>query len=222
MERPCYKCGQTVEEGVAFCPHCGAPQIRVVVAEPAPEAASAAEAMANVHDSPLPASKTVPVLAVPMQWSRATKPCALAALLASLLTLLGLNAMVAMLGVGFLAVVLYRQRTPGAQISTFNGAALGALGGVLWFAISSIAVAGVVIFLHKGPTFRDEMLQRLQQAGAGTNDPQVLSMLNYFKTPEGLIALLVFSLVFALLLSIVLGSAGGALGAVLFGRRNKS
>ena len=36
MEQPCYKCGQTVEEGIPFCPHCSAPQIRVVVAEPAP------------------------------------------------------------------------------------------------------------------------------------------------------------------------------------------
>ena len=34
MEQPCYKCRQLVEEGRPFCPHCGAPQIRVLVAEP--------------------------------------------------------------------------------------------------------------------------------------------------------------------------------------------
>lgn len=222
MEQPCHKCGQTIEEGIAFCPHCGAPQIRVVLAEPAPAPAATSDLIVNSRASTLPASQTVPVLAVPMQWARATKPCAVAALIASLLTSLGLNPIVAMIGVGFLAVVLYRQRTPGANITTFNGAALGALGGLLWFAVSAIAGAAVVIFLHKGPELRSQMLSKIQQAAAGTNDAQVLSMFNYFKTPEGFVTVLIFSLIFLFLASIILGSAGGALGAVLFGRRNKA
>ncbi len=36
MDHPCHKCGQSAEDGVPFCSHCGAPQIRVAMAEPAP------------------------------------------------------------------------------------------------------------------------------------------------------------------------------------------
>jgi len=117
MEQPCYKCGQTVEEGIPFCPHCSAPQIRVVIAEPAPQPLAFSPASTTSRDSVvLPASQTVPVLALPMQWSQAFKPCALAALVASILMSLGLHPLVAMISVGFLAVVLYRQRQPGIMI----------------------------------------------------------------------------------------------------------
>ena len=34
MEYPCHQCGTTVQEGIAFCPQCNAPQIRVAVEQP--------------------------------------------------------------------------------------------------------------------------------------------------------------------------------------------
>ena len=111
MEQPCYKCGQTVEEGIPFCPHCSAPQIRVMVAEPVPPAALA-DQLLRPRQASLPASQTVPVLALPMQWSQALKPCVLAELVASGSMLLGLHPFVAMVSVGFLAVIFYRQRRP--------------------------------------------------------------------------------------------------------------
>ena len=33
VEHPCYRCQALIDEGIAFCPHCGAPQIRVVPPE---------------------------------------------------------------------------------------------------------------------------------------------------------------------------------------------
>jgi hypothetical protein len=90
MEQPCYKCGQMVEEGRMFCPNCRAPQIRVLVAEPV-AAASLAQLTEPSNEDILPASQTVPVLALPVQWSHALKPCFLAALAASVLMLLGLH-----------------------------------------------------------------------------------------------------------------------------------
>src|SRR5512146_3268581 len=36
MEYSCHQCGTAVEEGTAFCPQCGAPQIRVASAQQAP------------------------------------------------------------------------------------------------------------------------------------------------------------------------------------------
>ena len=222
MEQSCYKCRQAVEEGTAFCPHCSAPQIRVVIAEPATPLAYAAAGAESQDSTALPASQIVPVLALPMQWSQALRPCALAALVASLLMSLGLNPFVAMFSVGFLAVVFYRQSQRGIMIKTSSGAALGALGGLLWFAMSSIFEALLVIFLHKGPELRNELLAKIQQAASQTSDPQVVAVFERFKSQGGLEFLMLMGLVFAFLASIVLGSLGGAIGGAILGRRDRS
>ena len=222
MEQSCYKCRQAVEEGTAFCPHCSAPQIRVVIAEPAAPLAYAAAGAESQDSTALPASQIVPVLALPMHWSQALRPCALAALVASLLMSLGLNPFVAMFSVGFLAVVFYRQSQRGIMIKTSSGAALGALGGLLWFAMSSIFEALVVIFLHKGPELRNELLAKIQQAASQTSDPQVGAVFERFKSQGGLEFLMLMGLLFAFLASIVLGSLGGALGGAILGRRDRS
>jgi len=157
-----------------------------------------------------------------MQWSQALRPCALAALVASLLMSLGLNPFVAMFSVGFLAVVFYRQRRPEIMMKAATGAGLGALGGLLWFAMSSILEALIVIFLHKGPELRNALLAKLQEAASQTSDPQVLSVFERLKSQGGLEFLMLTGLVFAFLASIVLGGLGGALGAAILGRRQRS
>jgi hypothetical protein len=157
-----------------------------------------------------------------MQWSDAFRPCALAALVASLLMTLGLNPFVAMLSVGFLAVIFYRQRRREITLKATAGAGLGALAGLLWFAMSSVIEALVVIFFHKGPELRNELMVRIQQAAAQTSDPQVLAIFERLKTEGGLEVLMVTGLIFAFLAAIVLGGLGGALGGVILGRRDKS
>lgn len=223
MEQPCYKCGQPVEQGVPFCPHCTAPQIRVVIAEPTPVPEAIAEPAAASHVSPvLPASQTVPVLALPMQWSQAVRPCALAALVASLLMSLGLHPFVAMLSAGFLAVIFYRQGRRGIAIHALAGARLGALSGLLWFAMSSILEALIVLLLHKGPEIRSELIAKIQQTASQTSDPQTLAVFERFKTPEGLELLMVLGLIFAFFASIILAGLGGALSGAILGRRDKT
>ena len=220
MEQPCYKCGQIVEQGIPFCPHCAAPQIRVVIAEPPPILAVVADSETPPSDSSV--SQAVAAVALPMRWSDAIKPCVLAAFIASVLMSLGLNPFVAMLSVGFLAIVFYRHYRPGILIKATAGAAIGALGGFLWFAISSIFGALIVIVLHKGPEIRQQLLDKIQQTATQAADAQVQATLERFKTPAGLEFLIGAGLVFALLASIVLASLGGALGGALLGRRPRS
>ena len=221
MEQSCYKCGQTVEEGIPFCPHCSAPQIRVVIAEPAPLPLAFAGATTTQEAASLPATQTVPMLALPMQWSQAFRPCALAAVVASLLMALGLNPFVAMFSVGFLAVVFYRQSRREILMRPAIGAGLGALAGLLWFAMSSILEALVVILFHKGPELSSELVKRIQQASSQTSDPQVLAVFDRLKSPGGLELLMLTGLIFALLASLVLGGLGGLLGGAILGRRGK-
>jgi hypothetical protein len=156
-----------------------------------------------------------------MHWSQAIKPCALAALVASLLMLLGLHPLVAMFSVGFLAVVFYRQGNPGTAIKAGAGARLGALSGLLWFATSAVLGALRVLLMHEGPEIRKTLLQMLDQTASRTNDPQAIAMLDRFKSPDGLEFLMVLSLILGFFIAIALGAAGGALSGSVLGRRNK-
>lgn len=224
MEQPCYKCGQTVEEGIPFCPHCSAPQIRVVIAEPAPSLVPAAEIAVGAQASAvLPASQTIPVLALPMQWSQALKPCALAALVASLLMALGLNPLVTLLSVGFLAVVFYRQSRPGAVVKAASGARLGALSGILCFAMTTILVALAATVPDFRTKMRDQILENAQKwAASRPADPQIQAALEQLKTPEGLVMALIVGSIFLFVFSIAVASLGGALGGSILGRRDRT
>lgn len=222
MEQPCYKCGHVINEGRPFCPHCAAPQIRVVISEPVALAAPLGEVVSVPQvPSALPASQTIPVLAVPSHWSQTVRPAALAAFVASLLMSLGLNPFVAMIAVGFLAVIFYRQGRAGVAVTPGAGARLGAVSGLLWFAMSSILEAVVVLVFHKGPEIRQGMLKVIDQAAARTTDPQALAIFDRFRAPDGIEFLMIIGLISGFLASIVLAAIGGALGGSILGRRNK-
>jgi len=221
MEQPCYKCGQPVEEGVPFCPHCSAPQIRVVLTEP-PSIPVPAGELGTEPESANGLSMAQTSVALQLRGAHILKPCALAALVTSILVSLGLNLSVGTIGVGFLAVVFYRQHMPGIAIPGALGAKLGAVSGPLCFSMSAILRGILVVTLHEWPELRDQILQKVQESASGTSDPQVLAFFNYIKTPEGLAVMMAFALIFGLILSIALGALGGGLGSMLLGRRNKA
>src|ERR1700722_15929008 len=235
MEHPCYKCGQSVEEGVPFCLHCSAPQIRVVVAEPPYQAAGTVASTApSAGSASLPSTQTFSDAILPLRWPQTVQPCALAALLATLLIApfaallmaLGLNPVLAMIGIGFgagfLAVALYRRRRPGTGVKVQVGVNLVSLSGLLWFGMTTIMEALLVTFLHEGPEFQKELISRIQQAASQTSDPQALAMFDRLKTPEGLVFLMLFVLVFAFFAAIILAGIGGALGGAILGRNDKA
>src|SRR5207302_5475031 len=97
MDHPCHKCGHSVEDGKAFCAQCGGPQIRVAVAEP-PSPAVAGNVSpdgltAFSLDPPsAPIARSAPAPATRVQWSRALRVCAVAALIS--LVIMSLRLMV--------------------------------------------------------------------------------------------------------------------------------
>lgn len=222
MEQPCYKCGQIVDEGKVFCPHCGAPQIRVMVAEPVPTAVLSRTIEAAPHESTLPASQTVPVLALPVQWSQAFKPCVLGALVASLMMGVGLYPVVAMPCAGFLAVVFYRQGQQNLGIRTGAAIRVGAFSGLLssGFFVFITALGALI------PEFRakihEQVLDTVQKsASAHTDNPILQQLVQQLKTPDGFFLVLILSCAFAIIFSLVLGGAGGALAGAIFRRRER-
>ena len=218
MDQPCYKCGQMVEEGRVFCPHCRAPQIRVIMAEPLAVASAAATAQTQ-----LTSSETVPVIAVPMSWNQAAQPCAVAALIAALSMVLQLIVpVIAAIGAGFLAVALYRRRNPHIAIHARTGARLGAICGFFCFGMTAILAALRVAFLHEGGKIRATLLDVIQQQSLRYPDPQLQTTLDFFRSPPGLLLMFVFSLIMALIVFILLGTLGGALGGAGLSRRDRS
>jgi len=222
MEQPCHKCGQAVEEGVPFCPHCSAPQIRVVVAEAAQGVAVQADG-AYAGSGALPASRTVPVLALPMEWSQVVKPCALAALIAAVAMVLGLMVpLIAVLGAGFLAVAFYRRNHPHVAVRAGSGARLGAVCGVFCSGMTAILGALRVAILHEGNAIRNWILDQVRQTAVRFPGPQSQPGLEFMRSPVGLMFMLAFLLVAGAVLLVLLSTLGGALGGALLGRRDKN
>jgi hypothetical protein len=219
MNHPCYRCGHSIEDGKAFCPECGAPQIRVILPEaPAREAvAGAGAAISDEYVQPVLHREPAAPLS---SGSHDVKPCALAAAIALGLTFLGLNPFVAALGGGWLAVVLSGRRALGT-LRPATGARLGAMSGLFLFGVSTLFETLAVIFLHKGVELRAQVLDKVQQISQRYPGPEVQPFLDFVKTPEGFAFMMAGSVIFALVAFIALGSAGGAIAASVMGRGNR-
>jgi len=202
-----------------FCPQCRAPQIRVLVAEPA----AAVPATSPVQPGQLPASETVQFIALPMRWDQAAKPCAIAAFIAALGMVLQLIVpVIAAVGAGFLAVALYRRSNPEIALRARTGARLGAICGFFCAGMTAILGALRVAALHEGGKIRAILLDSLQQQAGRYSDPEFQATLDFFRSPAGLVLMLVFFFIAGMIILILLGMLGGALGGASLGRRDRS
>ena len=228
MDHPCHKCGNSVEDGKAFCSQCGAPQIRVAVPEPAELSAagnvSATELPAFSLDPPIASGPlSTSALSTGIEWPTALRACAVAALIS--IAVMALRLMVpllALLGAGFLAVIFYRYRRPAWRANARSGAQLGAITGLLSSGVFAILSAIVLAVLQAGGEVRQQALEALQQVASRSNDPQMQATLDLLKKPEGLAAKLLLAVVGLFLISIAAGSIAGALTGAFLGRKNRS
>jgi len=227
MDHPCHKCGHSIEDGKPFCSQCGAPQIRVALVEP--PTLPVAEAILAA-DSPVfsldPATVPVPlsarVLSTGIEWSRALRACAIAALISIVVMSLRLTVPpLATLGAGCLAVILYYRRNPTWRVNARSGAQIGAATGLLSSAVFAVFLAILLAMLQAGGQVRQQMIDALQQVASRSHDPQVQATLDLLKTSEGLAEKLILSMVGFLLISVAAGSIAGALTGAFLGRKNR-
>jgi hypothetical protein len=129
-----------------------------------------------------------------------------------------------MVGGGWLAVGLYRRRIFARELAAAAGAKLGAVAGLLGFAIFaiaySIALAIKIFVLHQGPELRSLLMAALDQAASRNSDPQVHRMMEWFRTPEGLAFMIITGLMLMFVAFLILGSLGGLVGASLNRKRS--
>jgi len=211
MEHPCDKCGALMEDGTPFCAHCNAPQIRV--------GGGFADTVSGLSR---PIQPVAYAGTSSLQWSQALPSAALAGLIAAVLMFIPLGAFgLGMIAAGVLAVLFYRRRNPPASLTAGMGARLGAVSGMLGFAIFAIFTSVEVLVFHSGGQLREALLQAVQQSASRTSDPQAQQVLGYLKSPPGLALVMVLGLALMFVVFLIFSSLGGALAAVVLRRKNR-
>jgi hypothetical protein len=207
-----------VEDGVPFCKHCGAPQIRVVGVEAQPPAApDVPDTTEGLPVLPPLASPAVPSGGV--QWSQALPGAALAgafSLLAAIIPFAVFGP--AFMAGGALSVILYRRHVKDRLPSPGDGAQIGAASGGFGFLFFAIFVVATLVY--RPDELRQPMLDRIAQAVARGYDPQKIEQMQQtLKTPEGLTFAVGFGLFMLFLIFVAGSSIGGALYAAWLRKR---
>lgn len=130
-----------------------------------------------------------------------------------------------MLGAGALSVSMYQKRVPGALITPGMGMKVGALAGVLGFAVNAVLTTLSFVAFRARGDFRQAMEEQMQRQMSSNGDPKVQEMMQrmieWIATPQGIATLIVISLLVLAVMFVLFCAAGGALGASMFGRRRE-
>lgn len=222
MERDCYRCRQSMEEQTAFCPACGAPQIRVRAPEPPteyqaiPDIDLTPEQIAAVAPPPPPGF----VIGSGIDWKSFIRTAAPLAALTGLITIaiwpLGFFILFPALLV--LAIRTYGRRRP-IPVQGSQGARMGALMGFLSFIFFSVFF--LLFVLSNLTTYREFIVSKVQEAAARNPDPQAQQIVQWLTTTDGVVAMTIMFLVMALILFLVIGTGSGALAVTMGKPKNR-
>ncbi len=220
-----------MEEGVPFCPKCGAPQIRVA----APEGDEPATAPlppgtpGEISPPSQPVYGTQPAWgAIPnfdpnrVNWRAALPGAVIAGLIGGAVSfVVGRYLLLFLLMltlVGALAVRIYRARTRGA-VRPSMGARIGIFAGLFSFGLQAIAVIGM--FTASRPLIQQNMREAMKLSSRNM-DPQTLQVMNdmveRMSTPEGMVAICLVILFVLFATTMIFTALGGAAGAAFFGK----
>jgi hypothetical protein len=224
VEHPCYKCQTSIDETLPFCPHCGAPQIRV--SSPEEEAGQPPPLTPDAPQvtSPPPWASAPAYHPQAVQWDAAWQGAVLCGLIAGILSVvpvIGLGCCLWLLGAGALSVFFYQRRVPAAFVTPGMGMRIGAVSGVVGFVASTFWM--VFKFAKDNQEFRSALQEQMEKSIAANPDPRSQDILRQFmnnlNTPQGLATFFVLILVVVAIAFVVFTAAGGALGAAIFARR---
>jgi hypothetical protein len=215
MQSDCHRCGHPIEGQLAFCPACGAPQVRVSRAsEPAQQETAVSDS--GLPAPPLPGSH-FPVQLSPsagIDWRYFLRTAIPLAVLTDVLTVtLHPLALFVFLPANLVWAISRYRRHGALNIGTRQGAKMGAMMGLLSFAFFLAFFLISISFQHA--QYRDVMITQIHQLSAQNPDPQAQQMLQWFATPDGLITFTAIALVTILLICLAVGSGSGAMAIAL-------
>jgi len=221
MQSDCHRCGQFIEGQPAFCPSCGAPQIRVSRPEqPLDVPEKQSQDLPHVFpEQPFPPSSGL-ALSTGIAWRDFIRTAAPLAAVTGILTvpLAPLGLFVLLPANLIWAIARYRRDHPPA-IRSGQGARMGAVMGVLSFGFF-LACFLVTINLWR-TQYREIMIARIHEIAAQNPDPQAQQMTQWFATPHGLIFLTAIGMGTILLAFLVIGMGSGTLAVALGKARNR-
>lgn len=221
MQYSCYRCGAAVEDQTPFCASCGAPQIRVNVAQETPFASDAPATPplepgtpASIQPPALPVHFDGRTIVPRKKFLRQIWPFALASGLAmGVIDFLGI---VLLIGAIVFCIYRYKSNNPGL-FTRSDGTRLGVLTAFISFFPYALLI--VTRVAANPETTQKELLQAFQQRLQG---PQYQEMLRQLSTHEGLVMIVGLILFFFLIFLLVLGAITGALGASIKADRSHS
>ncbi len=221
MQASCHRCHGDLPAGQPtppFCPHCGAPQLRL-----------SEEAQAAATSAPNTTGELPPPRPRLLNWSIALRSALEIAGIGAALNLLstripglGILAVLWVLCAALLTLALYGRREPRKSINAGIGARIGILSGLTNVALlgAVLAIAGLLarFRLHSLAAFdtalHDQMRLQVEHAlAANPAPPELVRFLNSpeFQAGALLSGLVTFALSF-LLLSVVSGTLAGIAG----------
>ena len=192
-----------VEDGRPFCPHCRAPQVRVLIE---PQAAEPVNGPSSAD-----AYVRIPSISSAVRGGLDRRIAVRAAIQAGLLGLI--ISLIPFLGVvltGALAVVLYR-RAGGGVLSASAASRVGAAAGTVSFAISSFFMVVRIVVFHAQREYHDMIMKVAQSFGLDPKGPDVQEMIHMMTTPAGLAVTLLFSFIIGVALAAIGGAVAGSL-----------
>jgi hypothetical protein len=226
---PCPQCGRELEAGIPFCPQCGAPQIRVSMADrpsrdPAPAAAVGSNPGPPISSPP---QRKIAGDDLPIHWPLARSRATIAGIIMVLVMMyppLGGVFFICMPLGGALAVFLYVRTRRASHVSLAAGTRMGVITGFVAFTISAALLAGTVAIEHFVMHRSKELVRlfrlQIEQAIAANPDPQVRQMAQVLLTPDGMAFVVVLGMVVLFVMFLVLCGLGGMLGSIVFTRRS--
>lgn len=217
MEPTCHRCGETLVPNELFCPHCGAPQLRV----------EESESILAGQDGTL--QQSLNRAADLMRWRSAINTALyVAAPVAVLSALLSLGALWVFLG-GFLTVYLYHRRTAAptnGRIGWRIGGLMGVIAAIFWLAVEAVAMLVQRYALHQGPAIDSTFQKAIKSAMATMNQEnpafqhQFPWFAHFWLSPAGIATLYLIGTAMVALSMVLFSAVGGALGGS--SQRNRS
>ena len=150
-----------------------------------------------------------------------------AAFLGGVFSAVAMKFLFGLLGLGFIAggviaVYVYRRRVPGAVLSLGSGVKLGAVCGLFGFLVFCGLAMVEIRVTHKGGEIRQAIFASMDKTVQNA-DPQmqqqVQEMAERFKTPEGFVALMLFTAAIVCVLFVFFSILGGAIGSSMTRRK---
>lgn len=223
MQPHCHRCGATLGQPGAFCPSCGAPQLRL---QPSDETVGLAGGSNDAARAPLV-----------MSWKHAVAAASVAALpmgilSSSVLPVASMGCCLWVAGGSIAAVALYHRRAANALLDVRTGLKIGAVAGLLAAFIATALNGFTLLFqryaLHMGTAidatlaaFVDQIKAKSAQA-APEVQAQMQDYIRFLLSPEGKAAWFLIGSATAAVGIVLFAAAGGALGAKIFAGQRSS